>query len=306
MSRIQTDNLCYSYDQAGYNALDGISFVAHEHERIAVLGPNGAGKSTLFKHFNGILQPTSGSILIDGEPITRKNLSAIRRKVGLVFQHADDQIFSSTVEQDIAFGPHNLGLSDEEIAQRVDSVVHMLALEDLRDRAPHRLSGGEKKRVAIAGILAMKPEVLILDEPTAGLDPTGVGELFEFLNSLPATLGCTVIYSTHQVELVPETADRIYVMEHGKVTGEGTPDEIFMQADLLRSARLELPPLLKLTAALRESGIDVTTSTRYQDIEDSLLSAFGKPARKHHEHHEHAHVHGGFGSHPHYHNHSEL
>ncbi|HJJ54458.1 MAG TPA: ATP-binding cassette domain-containing protein [Methanocorpusculum sp.] len=305
MDRIQTENLCYSYEQARYNALDGISFVAHEHERIAVLGPNGAGKSTLFKHFNGILLPTAGSILIDGESITKKNLHAIRRKVGLVFQHADDQIFSSTVEQDIAFGPHNLGLSEEDVAQRVDSVVHMLALEDLRDRAPHRLSGGEKNRVAIAGILAMIPEVLFLYEPTAGLDPTGVGELFEFLNSLPETLGCTVIYSTHQVELVPETADRIYVMEHGRITGEGTPDEIFMQADLLRSARLELPPLLKLTAALREAGIDITTSTRYQDVEDSLLSAFGKTPRKHDDRHEPAHIHGGFGSHPHFHPHSE-
>lgn len=301
MYRIETEHLKYAYEHAGYNALDDIGFVAGERERIAVLGPNGAGKSTLFKHFNGILMPTSGTIRIDGEPVTKKNLPAIRRKVGLVFQHADDQIFSSTVEQDIAFGPCNLGLTPEDVAKRVDAVVHMLALEDVRTRAPHRLSGGEKKRVAIAGILAMKPEVLILDEPTAGLDPSGVAELFEFLNSLPSTLGCTVIYSTHQVELVPETADRIYVMEHGRITGEGTPDEIFMQKDLLRSARLELPPLLKLTAALRDAGVDVTASTKYQDVEDSLMRAFGKEPRKHHEHPTEAHTHGGFDSHPHYH-----
>ncbi len=305
MYHIQTENLYFSYDHARYNALNGISFTARERERIAVLGPNGAGKSTLFKHFNGILQASAGSVLVDGEPVTKKNLVAIRRKVGLVFQHPDDQIFSPTVEQDIAFGPYNLGLPPEEVAKRVDTVAHMLALEDLRNRPPHWLSGGEKKRVAIAGILAMKPEVLVLDEPTAGLDPAGVTELFEFLNSLPHTLGCTVIYSTHQVELVPETADRIYVMEHGKITGEGTPDEIFMQSSLLKSARLELPPLLKLMAALRESGVDVTASTRYQDVEDSLLKAFGKEPHQHHEHPTEAHVHGEFESHPHYHHHTD-
>ncbi|HJJ30667.1 MAG TPA: ATP-binding cassette domain-containing protein [Methanocorpusculum sp.] len=301
MYRIETENLCYSYAGAASPALDGISFKAGEKERIAILGPNGAGKSTLFKHFNGILQGTSGRVLIDGEAVTKKNLTAIRRKVGLVFQHADDQIFCSTVEQDIAFGPHNLGLSDEEVAARVDSVVHMLALEDLRKRAPHHLSGGEKKRVAIAGILAMKPEVLILDEPTAGLDPAGVTELFEFLNSLPETLGCTVIYSTHQLELVAETADRVYVMEQGKLTAEGTPQEIFMQKDLLKRARLELPPLLKLTAALRDAGVPVTDSANYQEIEDSLMQAFGKEPKKHVPHHTNVHTHSGLAAHPHYH-----
>ena len=303
MYRIETENLCYTYAGTASPALDGISFKAGEKERIAILGPNGAGKSTLFKHFNGILQGTSGRVLIDGEPVTKKNLSAIRRKVGLVFQHADDQIFCSTVEQDIAFGPHNLGLSDEEVAKRVDSVVHMLALEDLRKRAPHHLSGGEKKRVAIAGILAMEPEVLILDEPTAGLDPAGVTELFEFLNSLPETLGCTVIYSTHQLELVPETADRVYIMEQGKLTAEGTPQEIFMQEELLKRARLELPPLLKLTAALRSSGVSITDSANYQEIEDSLLQAFGKEPKKHTPHQTKVHTHSGLAVHPHYHTH---
>ena len=301
MYRIETENLCYAYAHADHNALDNVCFKAGEKERIAILGPNGAGKSTLFKHFNGILQGTSGTVKVDGEPVTSKNLAAIRRKVGIVFQNPDDQIFSATVEQDIAFGPNNLGLSEEETAKRVDAVAHMLALEDLRGRAPHHLSGGEKKRVAIAGILAMEPEVLILDEPTAGLDPAGVTELFEFLNSLPSTLGCTVIYSTHQLELVPETADRVYVLEKGKIAGEGTPSEIFLREDLIKSARLELPPVLKLTAALREAGIPVTMSSRYQDVEDSVLKAFGKEPRKHAEHHVQVHTHSGLEAHPHYH-----
>lgn len=301
MYRIETENLCYSYAHANRPALENVCFKAGTAERIAILGPNGAGKSTLFKHFNGILQGTSGTVKIDGEPVTKKNIPSIRRKVGIVFQNPDDQIFSSTVEQDIAFGPNNLGLSEEETAKRVDAVSHMLALEDLRTRAPHHLSGGEKKRVAIAGILAMEPEVLILDEPTAGLDPAGVSELFEFINSLPGTLGCTIIYSTHQLELVPETADRVYVLEKGKITGEGTPSEIFLRGDLIKSARLELPPLLKLTTALRDAGVDVTTSSCYQDIEDSVLRAFGKEPKKHTEHHAEVHTHGGLETHPHYH-----
>ncbi|HJJ95775.1 MAG TPA: ATP-binding cassette domain-containing protein [Methanocorpusculum sp.] len=305
MFRIETKDLCYSYPSSKESALNGINFTAGDCQRIAVLGPNGAGKSTLFKHFNGILTPSSGIVLIDGEPITKKNLGHVRRKIGVVFQNPDDQIFSSTVEQDIAFGPHNLGLSEEDAGKRVDEVIHMLGLEDLRTRAPHHLSGGEKKRVAIAGILAMQPEVLILDEPTAGLDPVGVTELFSFLNSIPETLGCTVIYSTHQVELVPEMADLVYVMKKGTVAGIGTPSEIFLQEDLLKKARLELPPLLKLTKSLKESGIELEDACSYSEVERAVLHAFGKEPRNHQESHAEVHVHGDFHSHPHYHHEEE-
>ena len=305
MFRIETKDLCYSYPSSKENALNSINFTAGDRQRIAVLGPNGAGKSTLFKHFNGILTPSSGTVLIDGEPITKKNLSNVRRKIGVVFQNPDDQIFSSTVEQDIAFGPHNLGLSEEDAGKRVDEVIHMLGLEDLRTRAPHHLSGGEKKRVAIAGILAMQPEVLILDEPTAGLDPVGVTELFSFLNSIPETLGCTVIYSTHQVELVPEMADLVYVMQKGAVAGIGTPSEIFLQDDLLKKARLELPPLLKLTKSLKESGIVLEDACSYSEVERAVLHAFGKEPKIHQESHAEVHTHGEYHSHPHYHHEEE-
>jgi len=285
--------------------LNGINFKVGEKQRIAVLGPNGAGKSTLFRQLNGILKPTSGEVLIDGEPITKKNLGLVRRKIGIVFQNPDDQIFSSTVEQDIAFGPHNLGMSDEDVEHRVDEVVHMLGLEDLRGRAPHHLSGGEKIRVAIAGILAMQPEVLILDEPTAGLDPVGVSELFSFLNSIPETLGCTLIYSTHQVELVPEVADLVYVMHKGEIAGIGTPSEIFAHDDLLKKARLELPPLLKLMRALKDSGVKLEDGCSYEEVERSILHAFGKESKKHEKSHAEVHVHGEFHSHPHYHHKEE-
>jgi len=286
-------------------ALNGIDFKAGDRQKIAVLGPNGAGKSTLFRHFNGILQPTSGEVLIDGEPITKKNLGQVRRKIGIVFQNPDDQVFSSTVEQDIGFGPHNIGMSDEDAEKRVDEVIHMLGLENLRERAPHHLSGGEKKRVAIAGILAMQPEVLILDEPTAGLDPAGVTELFSFLNSVPETLGCTIIYSTHQVELVPEISDLVYVMHKGEVAGIGTPSEIFTQEDLLKKARLELPPLLKLMNSLKESGVKIEDACSYEEVERAMLHAFGKEPKKHEEFHPEVHEHGEFHSHPHYHHKEE-
>ncbi len=302
MHLVETKKLCYSYSTSKKPVLSDINFIADERQRIAVLGPNGAGKSTLFRHFNGILRQKSGEVLIEGKPISKENLAMVRRTVGLVFQNPDDQVFSTTVEQDIAFGPYNLGLDDETVARRVDAVSHMLGLEELRDRAPHHLSGGEKKRVAIAGVLAMEPRVLVLDEPTAGLDPLGVKELFGFLNALPDTLGCTVIYSTHQVELVPEMADIVYVMEGGAVTGCGTPEEIFMQDDLLTRARLELPAVPRLLRALRENGVEIAPAYTYQEAEDALLRAFGKTPRAHADPEEvvsasHPHIH----PHPHSH-----
>ncbi|HJK78721.1 ATP-binding cassette domain-containing protein [Methanocorpusculum vombati] len=276
MHLIETRSLCHAYSTSTEDVLKNIHFVADERQRIAVLGPNGAGKSTLFRHFNGILFPKSGEVLIRGEPITKANLSEVRRFVGLVFQNPDDQVFSPTVEQDIAFGPYNLGLDADCVAERVDRVCEMLGLEGLRSRAPHHLSGGEKKRVAIAGVLAMEPQVMVLDEPTAGLDPQGVKELFGFLNDLPNSCGVTVIYSTHQVELVPEMADLVYVMERGEITGAGTPEEIFLQEDLLARAHLELPALPRLIRSLQKHGVAIDPAYTYHDAEQSFLKAFGK------------------------------
>ncbi|HJJ47640.1 MAG TPA: ATP-binding cassette domain-containing protein [Methanocorpusculum sp.] len=301
MHLIETRNLCYTYSTSKTTTLNNINFIADAKQRIAVLGPNGAGKSTLFRHFNGILLPTSGEILINGEIVTKKNIPAVRRKIGVVFQNPDDQIFSSTVEQDIAFGPANLGLSKDEVEERVNEVIHMLGLEELRDRAPHLLSGGEKKRVAIAGVLAMQPEVIILDEPTAGLDPRGVSDLFRFLNMLPETLGCTIIYATHQVELVPENADLVYILEHGEITACGTPAEIFAQEDVLERAHLELPAIPRLIHSLQNAGVNVEDAYTYQEGEDAVLRAFGKEPYKHHEEQGEVHTHSHFHRHPHYH-----
>jgi len=275
MHLIETRDLCYTYP-GKVTALNNINFIAPRNSRIAVIGSNGAGKSTLFKHFNGIFKATSGSVLIRGEPITKQNIKEIRKFVGIVFQNPDDQIFSPTVEQDIAFGPTNLGLDPETIHHRVHEALHVVGIEHLAHRVPHHLSGGEKKRVAIAGVIAMEPEVLVLDEPNAGLDPRGVTDLNAFINSLPKKYGMTVIFSTHDVGLVPEVADYIYVMDKGRIVAQGTTDEIFVQPDMLRSVRLDVPVIPRLLKSLKDSGVDVSMAYTYSDAEESLLKAFGK------------------------------
>lgn len=275
MHLIETRGLCYTYP-GNVVALDHINFIAPRNARIAVIGANGAGKSTLFKQFNGIFKPTSGSVLVRGEPITNANLREVRKFVGLVFQNPDDQIFSPTVGQDVAFGPTNLGLDEETAQHRVEEALKVVGIEHLRERVPHHLSGGEKKRVAIAGVIAMEPQVLVLDEPTAGLDPQGVRDLVGFINSLSKTYGMTVIFSTHDVSLVPEVADFIYVMNKGKVVGSGTVEEVFFQEEMLNSVRLDVPVLPKLISSLRKHGITISMAYSYADAEQSFLSAFGK------------------------------
>ena len=275
MHLIETRDLCYVYPNK-VTALDRINFIAPRNARIAVIGSNGAGKSTLFKHFNGIFRPASGSILVRGEPITKQNIKEIRKFVGIVFQNPDDQIFSPTVEQDVAFGPNNLGLDPETIHHRVHEALSVVGIEHLANRVPHHLSGGEKKRVAIAGVIAMEPEVLVLDEPTAGLDPRGVSDLNCFINSLSKKYGMTVIFSTHDVGLVPEIADFIYVMDKGRIVASGTVDEIFIQPDMLKSVRLDVPVIPKLLQSLKENGVDISMAYTYADAEAALLRAFGK------------------------------
>ncbi|MCX6693151.1 MAG: ATP-binding cassette domain-containing protein [Methanomicrobiales archaeon] len=277
MHLLETRDLTYTYPSS-VKALEGINFIAPRNARIAVIGSNGAGKSTLFKHFNGILKPTSGTVLIKGEPITKVNIREIRKFVGIVFQNPDDQIFSPTVEQDVAFGPTNLGLDEKTVHHRVHEALKMVHINDLVDRVPHHLSGGEKKRVAIAGVIAMEPQILVLDEPTAGLDPQGVHELIEVINTLAKTYGMTVIFSTHDVSLVPEIADYVYVMNRGKVIAQGTVHEIFMQHDMLKSVRLDVPVLPKLIRALQEEGIAVSMAYTYEESVQALLNACkGRP-----------------------------
>ena len=277
MHLIETRNLTYSY-HGERNALEGINFIAPRNARIAIIGSNGAGKSTLFKHFNGIFRPTSGSVLVRGEPITKENLHEVRKFVGIVFQNPDDQIFAPTVEQDVAFGPTNLGLDEETVHHRVHEALRIMGIEEIAHRVPHHLSGGEKKRVAMAGIIAMEPGVLVLDEPTAGLDPQGVHDLMGFINTLSRKFGMTVVFSTHDVSVVPEVADYVYVMHRGRFVLEGKVEEIFREPDVLRSMRLDVPVLPKLIRSLQKNGIPVPMVYTYEDAERAFIETYkGKP-----------------------------
>lgn len=275
MHIIETQQLGHTY-KGNIDALKNISFIAPRNTRIAIIGPNGAGKSTLFKHFNGVLKPTTGKVLIRGEPITKENIREVRRTVGLVFQNPDDQIFSPTVEQDVAFGPTNMGLDEEAVKHRVHEALSTVGLLDYRTRVPHHLSGGEKKRVAIAGIIAMEPQVLVLDEPTAGLDPQGVRDIVKFIKNFSVQYGMTVIFSTHSISLVAELADYIYVMNAGTFVAEGTVPEVFSQPELLASVRLDIPVLPKLITSLQSQGVSIEMGYTYQEAEQAFLKAFGK------------------------------
>lgn len=277
MHLIETRDLCYTYP-GNVTALHHVNFIAPRKARIAVIGSNGAGKSTLFKHFNGIFKPTSGSVLVQGEPITKENIRNVRKLVGIVFQNPDDQIFSPTVEQDVAFGPTNLGLDEEIVQHRVCEALRIVGIEHLANRVPHHLSGGEKKRVAIAGVVAMEPQVLVLDEPTAGLDPQGVRDFNNFCNSLSQKYGLTVIFSTHDVSLVPEIADYVYVMNKGSIVASGTIEEIFVQMEMLQSVRLDVPVLPKLIRSLQEHGVDINMGYTFDEVEAVFLEAFRKRA----------------------------
>jgi cobalt/nickel transport system ATP-binding protein len=198
----------------------------------------------------------------------------VRKFVGIVFQNPDDQIFAPTVAQDVAFGPTNLGLDAETIHHRVEEALRITGIEHIADRVPHHLSGGEKKRVAIAGAIAMEPEVLVLDEPTAGLDPKGVRDLLGFINDLKKKSGMTVIFSTHDVSLIPEIADYIYVMDKGRIVAQGTVAEVFVQTSLLKSVRLDVPLYPKLIQSLRDKGIPLEMAFTFEEAEKAFLEAF--------------------------------
>ena len=254
---LEVKNLKYSYN-SNYQALKGVSLKVDRGDMVALLGKNGAGKSTLFLHLNGIYEPDEGQVFIDGEELKydKKSLLKFRQKVGIVFQNPDDQIFAPTVEEDVAFGPLNLSLSMEEVQDRVTEALERVGMSGFEKTAPHQLSGGQKKRVAIAGILAMKPEIMVLDEPTAGLDPQGVVDLSVLLNELNDE-GITIIISTHEVDLVPNYANKVFVLVDGKLIGEGTPKSIFSKPEILEKANLKVPIVTDLFQQLENEGFDM-------------------------------------------------
>lgn len=233
---LRIEDLSFSYPD-GHAALDELSMSAAPGERIALLGPNGAGKTTLLLHLNGILELQSGTITVDGLTLDPGNLTEIRRRVGMVFQDADDQLFMPSVGEDVAFGPANLGLDADTRAERVERALAAVDATALADRAPHHLSGGEKRRVALATVLAMEPSVLVLDEPTAGLDPAGRRELIDLLAALPQTQ----LVVTHDLPFALELCDRSVVIDSGRVAADGATAELLLDEALLARHRLELP-----------------------------------------------------------------
>jgi cobalt/nickel transport system ATP-binding protein len=253
VNAIETVNLTYTYPD-GTKALDDINFCVEKGENIAILGPNGAGKSTLLHHFNGLNLASSGKVYVLGKEVTKHNLEQIRQKVGLVFQDPDDQLFARTLSQDVAFGPTNLGLKGEEIDERVKWALDVTELKGLENKAPQNLSTGQKKRAAMAGVLAMKPEIMALDEPMANLDPRTATKILRLLLQLNKELDITLIIATHDVDMVPLFATKIFILNKGKIILEGTPEEVFSQAETIRSLDLRLPRITHLFEILRKKN----------------------------------------------------
>ena len=262
---IKVRNLTYIYDEGmpfENRAIDDISFDIEDNDFVGLIGHTGSGKSTLIQHLNGLLKPSLGSIYINNFEITQNdiNLTEIRKRVGVVFQYPEYQLFEETIEKDIAFGPGNMGLDQEEITERVKSSMEAVGLdyEKYREKSPFELSGGQKRRVAIAGVIAMDPEVLILDEPTAGLDPGGREEIFELIKKLHRERNITVILSSHSMDDMAKLVKTLIVMNKGKIEFMGNPREVFNNnAHRLKEIGLDIPQVLELAIKLREKGFDI-------------------------------------------------
>ena len=265
MEMIQTEKLVYEYEKreeegnviGTSRAIDEVDVEAKEGQFIAILGHNGSGKSTLAKHLNAILMPTEGSVWVDGKNTSNPDeLWNVRQSAGMVFQNPDNQIIGTVVEEDVGFGPENLGVPTDEIWQRVEESLKAVGMIEYRHHSPNKLSGGQKQRVAIAGVVAMEPKCIVMDEPTAMLDPVGRREVLKTVHKLRKQKKVTVILITHYMEEVVD-ADKIFVMDHGKVVMEGSPKEIFSKVDELKSYRLDVPQVTILADELRKRGLDI-------------------------------------------------
>jgi energy-coupling factor transport system ATP-binding protein len=258
-------------------ALDDVSFEIFDNEIVAIIGHTGSGKSTLIQHLNGLLKPDSGEILIGGTDITKPKvvMKDIRQKVGLVFQYPESQLFEETVGKDVAFGPKNLGLGEDEIDIRVRDAIRLVGLDydEIIDRSPFDLSGGQKRKAAIAGVIAMKPQVLILDEPTAGLDPGAHREIIDMILDIHRKENNIIIFVTHDMSDVVEISDKVLVMDRGKLVMSGTPQEVFEQRRHLAAVGLDVPPVMELMYKLRDKGARVkSTVFSLDEAEEEIVN----------------------------------
>lgn len=284
---IVIEHLNYVYMQGGpyeTKALDDVSLTIHDGEFVGLIGHTGSGKSTLVQHLNGLILPTSGQITVDGMDLADKNTDkrAIRRRVGLVFQYPENQLFEETVAKDIAFGPKNLGLDEVEIDRRVRTAMRRVALDydKLSQRSVFELSGGQMRRVAIAGVLAMEPQTLVLDEPCAGLDPKGREEILGLISDLHRESGATIVMVSHSMDDVAALAERVIVMNHGKVAMDGAPREVFSRGEELRAIGLDVPQAVELAQKLREKGFDVPEGIyKIEEVRAAVEAIVGKGGR---------------------------
>ena len=257
-------------------ALDHVDLDVQPGQFIAILGHNGSGKSTLAKHINALLAPTEGSLWVDGQDVTQdENILPVRKTAGMVFQNPDNQIIASVVEEDVGFGPENIGVPTDEIWQRVEESLKSVGMLQYRHHSPNKLSGGQKQRVAIAGVMAMEPKCIVLDEPTAMLDPNGRREVLHAAHELNQKKGVTILLITHYMEEVVD-ADYVYVMDKGHIVMQGTPREIFSQVGTLKEHRLDVPQITLLADLLRQSGLDIPLGvlTR-EELVDAIMKVAG-------------------------------
>lgn len=272
---LETRNLHFSYPD-GLPALQGIDLLVKRGEFLGILGANGSGKTTLLKILNGLLKIAKGEIYLDEKNIKSINRDILFRKVCTMFQNPDDQLFASTVWEDIAFGPTNMGLKKEEVIKRAERALAAVDMLEFADRPIHNLSFGEKKRISLAGVLAMWPEVMLLDEPTSCLDPMGVSAIMRLLRKLNREKGITMIMTTHSVDLVPVFIDRVVILNKGKITLDGNPEEVFSHAEAIRDAKLRLPHIGQLFEILRKddaldfNGLPLTIGEAREEIKNIL------------------------------------
>lgn len=260
---IQCDNVSFKYtvseNEKERYAVNGVSFNVKKGEFLVILGHNGSGKSTIAKHMNALLTPSSGTVIVDGlDTSEAENLWDIRSRSGMVFQNPDNQIVATIVEEDVAFGPENLGVEASEIRKRVDESLEKVGMSEYKRHAPHLLSGGQKQRIAIAGILAMKPKCIIFDEPTAMLDPSGRKEVLKNIKEINEKYGITIVLITHYMDEAAK-ADRVIVMDQGKIILEGIPREVFSKVETMKNIGLDVPQVTELCYELKKAGIDITT-----------------------------------------------
>lgn len=286
---ITVRDLSYKYPD-GTKALEDVNMEVHEGERIAIVGPNGAGKTTLMLHLNGTFRCMEGEVELFGKTVSKLKRAEIVKEIGMVFQDPDDQLFMPTLFDDIAFGPINQGLKGDEVRERVDKAIMSLGLSGYEDRAPHRLSFGEKKKASLAAVMAMEPRILVLDEPTANLDPYSRTELIGILNELNDREGITMVIATHDVNAIPELADRIYALNR-RIIETGTPREIFFDGELLKQNKLDVPDVFKLFDVMRCFGFNCDKLPLSLDEAVSGLTRVIETAGGHIHLHIHEHTH---------------